>query len=83
MKFEIRSVNLEYADGKVANIKISYLARNEKRSISANGFYDLTKAEYEAEPSIDELELKAKQHMLNELQAEEGLFLCRNIYLLV
>ena len=70
MKFEIRSVNLEYADGEVVNIKINYSARNEIRSISANGFYDLTKEEYEANLSVEELESKAKQHMLNEIQAE-------------
>lgn len=70
MKFEIRSVNLEYADGEVVNIKINYSARNEIRSISANGFYDLTKEEYEANLSVEELESKAKQHIMNELQAE-------------
>lgn len=70
MKFEVRSVNTRYENGEVVSVQVNYYAKNETRSVSVNGYFELTAEEYAGNEAIERLEQLAKQHTLNEVNAE-------------
>ncbi|QGH35126.1 hypothetical protein GI584_14210 [Gracilibacillus salitolerans] len=67
MNFEIRAVNTKYDNDEVTSVKVSYSAKNESRSVSVSGVFELTAEEYNQNSSIDALETEAQQHLLGEI----------------
>ncbi|WP_078597107.1 hypothetical protein [Evansella clarkii] len=75
MNFQIRSVNTRYDENNnVKSVQVAYAAKNEERTISVNGNLELSAEEYAGNESIEKLEEKAKNHLLNEINKdkEEG-----------
>lgn len=70
MKFEVRSVNMKYENNELVSVQVIYSARNETRTVSINGNFELTAEEYAGNEAIEQLEQLAKQHTLNEVNAE-------------
>ncbi|WP_018934547.1 hypothetical protein [Gracilibacillus lacisalsi] len=70
MNFEIRSVQTKYNEGEATSVRISYSAKNEDRSVSISGVYELTAEEFNQDGSFDTLEAKAQEHLLNEIGTE-------------
>lgn len=70
MKFEVRSVNMKYENNELVSVQVIYSARNETKTVSINGNFELTAEEYTGNEVIEQLEHLAKQHTLNEVNAE-------------
>ena len=69
MKFEVRSVNMKYENNELVSVQVIYSARNEARTISINGNFELTAEEYAGNEAIERLEQLAKQHLMDEISA--------------
>jgi len=67
MKFEIRQINARYSDGELESVQVIYTSRNEERSVSINGNFNMTAEEYRDNEAIEQLEVLAKNHLLNEV----------------
>ena len=72
MTFEIRQVNTRYKDNAVDSVQVVYTARNNSRSVTINGNFELTAEEYEGNESISKLENMAKEHLLEEVTGKDG-----------
>ena len=72
MTFEIRQVNTRYKDNAVYSVQAVYTARNNSRSVTINGNFELTAEEYEGNESISKLENMAKEHLLEEVTGKDG-----------
>jgi len=70
MKFEIRQINARYSDGDLESVQVIYTSKNEERSVSINGNFNMTAEEYRDNEAIEQLEVLAKNHLLNEVNAE-------------
>ena len=71
MKFEIRSVNTRYENGEVEAVGVNYQARNEDRTVNINGNFELSADDYNLNSSLPDLEKKAKEHLLNEIDEDD------------
>jgi len=69
MIVEIKSKNEVIKNDEVDHVIIQYSARNEGRTVHAGGRYELSVDEYE-DMGIDDLKDKAKEHLIDEINAE-------------
>ncbi|WP_164219403.1 hypothetical protein [Virgibacillus sp. YIM 98842] len=69
MRFEIKSKTERLKNGEVASVVIGYSAFNDKRTAHGGGRFELSPNEYE-DKSNEDLKGMAKEHFLNELNAE-------------
>lgn len=69
LNFEIRSIETRYKEGEINTVRISYTTRNDKRSVSFNGNFDMSNEEYEENKAMGRLEEIAKDIFLDEVNA--------------
>ncbi|MFA1818993.1 hypothetical protein ACDX78_02115 [Virgibacillus oceani] len=70
LNFEVRSINTRYSDDEVVSVQISYTTRNDNRTVSFNGNFELSDKEYEENKAMERLEEMAEEIFIEEVNAE-------------
>lgn len=69
MIIEIKSKNEVMKNNEVDHVIIQYSARNEGRTVHAGGRYELSVEEHKG-MDVEDLKDKAKEHLIDEINAE-------------
>lgn len=69
MLFELRSTNMNYEDGKIKDVNVTYKAgeQNSDSNINITGEFKMTHDEYEGNEAIETLEDLSKEDFLGKI----------------
>jgi len=75
LNFEIRSIETRYKEGEIKKVQISYNTRNDNRTVSFNGNFEMSDEEYEENKAMERLEEMAKIYFWMMLTLHRRYFL--------